>query len=95
VADSNGSPLGQISSKPFGKVIYDKSEVEDRIRRAQRAILNPSKPADYFLGNSWDSDEESQTTFSMNTVVLEISGPEVPDLSFCDLPGECNARNIF
>ena len=37
--------LGQARNEVFGSVIYDKSEVEERIRRAQRAILNPKKIA--------------------------------------------------
>ncbi|KAH9485773.1 Interferon-induced GTP-binding protein Mx2 [Psilocybe cubensis] len=86
--DANGQPLGQARNEPFGAIIYDKSEVEDRIRRAQRAILNPTKPAKFFLDD--DQEEElldSQLSFSLNAVTLQISGPDVADLSFCDLPG--------
>jgi len=52
------------------------------------AILNPTKPAKYFL-ESDDEDErhEAELSFSKNFVSLEISGPDVADLSFCDLPG--------
>lgn len=59
------------------------------MRRAQRAVLNPDKSADLFLHGSNDDsiDHESQLTFSVNCVTLEISGPKVADLSFCDLPG--------
>jgi hypothetical protein len=60
--------------------------VEDRIRRAQRAILNPSKPFEQFLTDTEDI-QDSALSFSSNFVSLQISGPDVADLSFCDLPG--------
>ena len=71
----------------FGSVIYDQSEVEDRIRRAQRAILNPKKLAKDFLDDEDEEELVSELNFSTNCVSLQISGPEVADLSFCDLPG--------
>ncbi|RXW23695.1 hypothetical protein EST38_g2159 [Candolleomyces aberdarensis] len=85
---SKGQPLGQARNEPFGPIIYDKAEVEDRVRRAQRAILSPSKPRRQFLeGDIDDFSEKSELSFSRNVVSLSISGPEVADLSFCDLPG--------
>ena len=71
----------------FGSIIYDKSEVEERIRRAQRAILNPKKLPKYFLDKEDEDEVHSELNFSINCVSLQISGPEVADLSFCDLPG--------
>ena len=71
----------------FGSIIYDQSEVEDRIRRAQRAILNPKKLPKDFLDNKDEDELVSELNFSTNCVSLQISGPEVADLSFCDLPG--------
>lgn len=99
--DAKGQPLGQSRNESFGPPIYDKQEVEDRIRRAQLAILNPHRPAASFLkGDESDGDDMSPTsddevfgegpqslTFSMNCVSLAISGPSVADLSFVDLPG--------
>ncbi|PFH47397.1 hypothetical protein AMATHDRAFT_42963 [Amanita thiersii Skay4041] len=84
--DANGQPLGQARNEVFGPVITKKSKVEERIRRAQRAILNPSLPPTQFL-NGDDEDIESELSFSSNCVSLQISGPDVADLSFCDLPG--------
>lgn len=72
--------------EPFGPPITDKSQVEERIRRAQRAILNPSKPYQQFLEGE-DVDGPAELSFSTNCVSLQISGPDVADLSFCDLPG--------
>ena len=71
--------------KAFGEPITDKEEVEERIRRAQRAILNPNTPPSHFLDG--EDVSEAQDTFSPNCVLLHISGRDVPDLSFCDLPG--------
>ncbi|PPQ80108.1 LOW QUALITY PROTEIN: hypothetical protein CVT25_001476 [Psilocybe cyanescens] len=88
MTDPSGQPLGQARSERFGPIIYNKAEVEERIRRAQRAILNPTKLAKFFLED--DQDEEqytSQLSFSLNAVTWQISGPDVADLSFCDLPG--------
>ena len=87
IVDGAGQPLGQARNQPFGAVIYEKREVEDRIRRAQRAILNPNKPLKHFLEEDDEEEFDSQLSFSLNSVTLQISGPDVADLSFCDLPG--------
>jgi len=87
IVDGAGQPLGQARNEPFGPIIYEKSEVEDRIRRAQRAILNPNKPLKHFLEEDEQEELDSQLSFSLNSVTLQISGPDVADLSFCDLPG--------
>ncbi|KAI1783118.1 P-loop containing nucleoside triphosphate hydrolase protein [Ganoderma leucocontextum] len=88
LTDKDGRPLGHPKNEQFGDIIYDKAEVEDRIRRAQRAILNPSTDPRRFLDD--DDDPEPlgrELTFSTNSVSLQISGEDVQDLSFCDLPG--------
>ncbi|KAF9036386.1 P-loop containing nucleoside triphosphate hydrolase protein [Panaeolus papilionaceus] len=96
ITDKRGNicDTSKQSAYKFGEVIYDKSEVEDRLRRAQLAILSPSKKHRNFLkGNSTlpanedGSPGRSELNFSTNFVSLEISGPDVADLSFCDLPG--------
>jgi len=70
---------------PFGDPISSKSDVEERIRRAQRAILNPSMGHKTFLEGT--DVGENEISFSRNYVSLEISGKELADLSFVDLPG--------
>jgi hypothetical protein len=87
ITDPSGAALGQARSERFGKPIFDKGEVEERIRRAQRAILNPKTPVQTFLEGEDEDPEERQLTFSKNCVCLEISGEDVADLSFVDLPG--------
>ena len=82
-------PSGQLRAETFGDIIYEdaKSKVEDRIRRAQLAILNPSRNATFYLtAEEWEIDPP-ESNFSKDCVTLEISGPDVADLSFCDLPG--------
>lgn len=61
--------------------------MEERIRQAQRAILNPSKPFQGFLEGKEESQHSIELSFSNNCVSLQISGPGLADLSFCDLPG--------
>ncbi|KAG5642512.1 hypothetical protein DXG03_002613 [Asterophora parasitica] len=81
---------GKFRTEAFGEVITKKSDVEERIRRAQWAILNPgirtTRGSKYFLTED-DHGAALELTFSNNSVSLQISGPDVADLSFCDLPG--------
>ena len=79
--------MGTAQNIPFGLVIKDKNLVEERIRRAQRAILHPSRNPETFLSGPDEDPDLRELTFSKNCVSLEISGPELTDLSFCDLPG--------
>ncbi|KAG6827859.1 hypothetical protein H0H92_010192 [Tricholoma furcatifolium] len=81
---------GKLSSTKFGDPITSKEDVEDRIRRAQWAILNPTlrkaHGARHFLTGN-DHGDVLEESFSNSYVSLQISGPDVPDLSFVDLPG--------
>ncbi len=85
---------GKLDTKQFGEAIYDKSQVEERLRRAQRAILNPKEPMKDFLDGQDKDLAKNQLTFSSDCVSLQISGPDVADLSFCDLPGGCTPQII-
>jgi hypothetical protein len=87
VTDENGVDLDQPYGVEFGDPIYDKPLVTERIRRAQSAILNPNTPTRKFLEASLDSLEGRQLSFSSNSVCLEISGRDIDDLFFVDLPG--------
>ncbi|KAI0250034.1 P-loop containing nucleoside triphosphate hydrolase protein [Lactifluus subvellereus] len=87
VTDESGAVLAQPRRVEFGEPIFAKPLVTERIRRAQCAILNPSTPAIHFLEPSPVAVEERQLSFSSNSVCLEISGKDVDDLSFVDLPG--------
>ncbi|KAL3479943.1 P-loop containing nucleoside triphosphate hydrolase protein [Aspergillus californicus] len=71
--------------------ITDKALMEEAIRCAQLAILNPSSPsANYIPGKNGDIDPQLQVKFSPNIVRLDISAPGFPNLSFYDLPGVIN-----
>ncbi|KAH7929544.1 hypothetical protein BV22DRAFT_1102356 [Leucogyrophana mollusca] len=85
-SDPNGTPCA-VRNLAFGDPITDKAGVEERIRRAQRAILNPSTDYIQFLHGDDADAEHTELSFSKNCVSLEISGRDVADLSFIDLPG--------
>lgn len=93
-ADARGKALGQAKNEQFGEVIYDKVQVEERIRRAQRAILNPSTPSHQFLEGPDEDPDAGEVTFSSNCISLQISGNDVADLSFCDLPGRRQSLKV-
>jgi GTPase SAR1 family protein len=70
--------------------VTDPREVPLALKRAQLALLNPSKDSTDFLRYS-DSEcteaaPRAERKFSSNIVVLEITGADV-DVSFIDLPG--------
>ena len=94
--DKYGKPSGPAIPIPFGPIITNKSEVEERIRRAQRAILNPSTAHEAFLlGPDGGPAEGSELSFSKNCICLKLSGPDLTDLSFCDLPGTCSCWHFM
>lgn len=85
------SPRGEVSEVDFGPLLVDKAQVEPLLRRAQAAILSPNTPASTFvtMGDDQLKANRSAMPFSRNVVCVELSGPELADLSFVDLPGEC------
>ncbi|KAJ7587408.1 P-loop containing nucleoside triphosphate hydrolase protein [Mycena floridula] len=87
ITDAQGQALAQVRNKSFGPTIFDKALVEERIRRAQRAILNPTTSTNIFLAGDDEDPSNPELTFTTNYISLQISGPDVADLSFCDLPG--------
>ncbi|KAG8894909.1 hypothetical protein FRB99_000918 [Tulasnella sp. 403] len=88
--DSDGKPLPEVKQVTFGDTLYNKEDVEKMLRRAQRAILRPTLSAEMFLTDldlRNNSAVHPQLTFSANCVCIHVSGPNVPDLYFYDLPG--------
>ncbi|KAH9211941.1 P-loop containing nucleoside triphosphate hydrolase protein [Leptodontidium sp. 2 PMI_412] len=77
------------------KTIDDKSELEQVIKWAQIALLNPNDDFTDFIpgtgarsGGSFERERDSTIAkFSPNVIAIEISGPGLPALSFYDLPG--------
>ena len=69
--------------------IYDKRLLENALRLAQIAILNPHlMPAEVLQANNLDVG--MGVGFSPNIVSLDIEGPELPELALIDLPGAIN-----
>ncbi|KAF8756245.1 Fungalysin metallopeptidase (M36) [Rhizoctonia solani] len=79
--------INPVRNIMFGTVINRKTDVEDRLRRAQLAILSPGIDSSLFLRDPLPRTSSTTVAFSENFVSVEISGPDVTDLSFCDLPG--------
>ena len=90
--DKHGNPSERPTIQLFGDVITSKLDVEERIKRAQLAILNPSTPAEEFLTVDLPFSQSKESRFSKNSIILDISGPGVDDLVFVDLPGAYQAR---
>lgn len=69
--------------------LNSKDQVQDAIKRAQLAILNPHKnPVECLPSSSMNIDDASTPVkFSPNVVRLDISAPHFPNLAFYDLPG--------
>ncbi|KIY62344.1 hypothetical protein CYLTODRAFT_361648 [Cylindrobasidium torrendii FP15055 ss-10] len=92
--------LDTIQETPFGETITDKSRVEEMLKRAQVAVLNPVIPHSKVLSASlqevvdWGDQSVKTTPFSRNIVCVDLEGPDLTDLSFIDLPGiVANADN--
>ena len=83
---------GRRTVRPFGSTIYNRSNVEIWIRRAQAAVLSPHRPESDFLKKSEQELKTEVDTdrlpFSINSVRVDIMDPESPNLDFVDLPGE-------
>ncbi|KAJ7280257.1 hypothetical protein C8J57DRAFT_1464612 [Mycena rebaudengoi] len=88
------SDLGRIG-RDIQSSHHRQEDFEPMLRRAQLAILNPSVLSSTFVhfdlslvapGRAPEGSTKQQQ-FSANVVCLDLSGPNVPDLSFINLPG--------
>ncbi|TCD67244.1 hypothetical protein EIP91_000373 [Steccherinum ochraceum] len=85
----------QHKEHTFGLLITEKDELEDMIRRAQLAILNPGVEESFFVTCDLQAIQRGhlplgsapQLQFSSDVVCLDITGPDVTNLAFIDLPG--------
>lgn len=95
--DDKGKRLGRVDEIPFGRPIANPGDVELAIRRAQAAVLNPDSPSSFFVGMSeqeltdTSANNQKALSFSCNAICVDLSGPDLTDLSFIDLPGTCGA----
>ncbi|KAI0743151.1 P-loop containing nucleoside triphosphate hydrolase protein [Daedaleopsis nitida] len=84
----------EVEEVDFGPLLTDKGDVEPMLRRAQAAVLNPDVPCATFANMSdaqfqagAHTKGKKQLLFSRNIVCIELTGPDLADLSFVDLPG--------
>lgn len=61
--------------------------LEYLIRCAQRAMLSPLEDPSSFLDPDFDIGNRHKALFSPNVVSIVVSKPDLPPLSFYDLPG--------
>ncbi|TEY30486.1 hypothetical protein BOTCAL_0867g00010 [Botryotinia calthae] len=80
----------ELVTKEFIR-ITDKSKLENAMKWAQIALLNHNQDYDQFIpetGAQFLSDNTTtEAEVTPNVVKVEISGPNLPTLSFFDLPG--------
>ncbi|KAL8703679.1 MAG: hypothetical protein Q9201_003133 [Fulgogasparrea decipioides] len=73
----------------------NKADIPRALQLAQLATLNPgADPVKYIPGKNSLIDERMQVKFSPNVVRLDITAPDVPNLSFYDLPGVINQAEV-
>ncbi|KAI9818928.1 MAG: hypothetical protein M1827_007749 [Pycnora praestabilis] len=94
-AQSRSRPLGpwveQDTEEFHFCTLHSKEDVENALFWAQLATLNPGIPHhEYIPCTNMATSQTRQVDFSPNVVRLEISGPQLPNLSFTDLPGIIN-----
>lgn len=70
MTDETGAALQQVRNIQFGPTITNKDDVEERLRRAQRAVLNPREDWKVYLAG--EGSEIDALSFSSNCVSLEI-----------------------
>ncbi|KAF3905219.1 Dynamin-3 [Orbilia brochopaga] len=89
-----GDPWVDTQHQQFFFMNIDNPDhVEQALIRAQLAILNPTKPWAQFADKAFSlpSSETTDVPFSPNVICMEITGNNIPNLSFIDLPGIIHA----
>lgn len=75
-------------------MISEKDDLELKLILAHLAILNPTVPGGlttYSAAKDLRTVPPARAPFSPNVIALEIEGPDLPELSFFDLPGAINS----
>lgn len=94
----DGSAKDEVHEVPFGGLITSKADVELALRRAQTAVLNPHIPSSKYSALSLEDlrkEPPNKLLFSRNVVCVDLTGPELTDLAFIDLPGESESYRLF
>lgn len=87
---ADGSIDENVREVAFSGKIQDKEEVELMLRRAQMAVLNPARKVGDFVDmpvKQLKDFGKNGLQFSRNTVCVDLTGPDMTDLAFIDLPG--------
>lgn len=87
VVEFQGWTPASVPERSFFAETDDPAQLEHIIRCAQRATLSPLENPASFLDPSFDDSDIHKTLFSPNIVCITVSKPNVPPLSFFDLPG--------
>jgi hypothetical protein len=84
-----GQRLPEPLILPFGDALYDPDEVERMLRGAQDAVMHlplGDYPVEYFLQEKYEKSDLA-VGFSRNVVRLDVTGTDLVDVTFIDLPG--------
>lgn len=93
---TTGKPAETVVEEPFGPSIVNKADVELMLRRAQAAVLNPKTTTRKFLDLHTETLRKyrNDKLFSKNVVCVDLSGPDLTDLAFVDLPGKSGSSSV-
>lgn len=69
--------------------VHAKEDLAESLTRAQTVVLNPDQDPKLVF-NQDPASHTNKTQFSPNVVTLEVQGPNLPEMSFYDLPGSIN-----
>jgi hypothetical protein len=77
---------------PFGSPIFDPNGVQERITRAQACLLSLHRLQDsefekLLRGDRPPEPEANRKPFTKNIIRLDVSGANLVDVTFIDLPG--------
>lgn len=97
---TRAKPLGPWIEQEHEEFVFatltDKDELQEVLKWAQLAVLNPGRsPKEFTMAENSEADPTyTQVKFSPNVIRLDISAPGFPNLSFFDLPGVINVTEI-
>ncbi|KAI4162310.1 MAG: hypothetical protein LQ342_004024 [Letrouitia transgressa] len=91
-------PLGSWCLQDTEEFPFFSTSVKDAVPQAlhlaQLATLNPGMSHEKFIPGKGDYSTKKQVKFSPNIVRVNITAPNVPNLSFYDLPGVINQAEV-
>ena len=95
--NADGILLSEPHVIPFGELLHDSEDVENRLLGAQAAVLQLPFMEEFsvneFLEDDYEAPAKPPVDFSRNVVRLEVCGPDLVDVTFIDLPGIISNAN--